>query len=159
VSHVDRVAVLGAGGTARAALAAAADVGGGEVAVYARRPEAIEELRPVADQLGVRVLASSWSEASDSVRRADLVISTVPAGVADHLAASVPERPELTVFEVLYHPWPTPLAAAALDAGCTVVGGLELLLAQAVRQFELFTGVTAPIAEMRQALHAAGGHR
>ncbi|HEX6074995.1 MAG TPA: NAD(P)-binding domain-containing protein, partial [Micromonosporaceae bacterium] len=95
VSHVDRVAVLGAGGTARAALAAAADVGGGEVAVYARRPEAIEELRPVADQLGVRVLARSWSEASDSVRHADLVISTVPAGVADHLAASVPERPEL----------------------------------------------------------------
>jgi shikimate dehydrogenase len=39
-----------------------------------------------------------------------------------------------------------------------VVGGVELLLAQAVRQFELFTGVTAPVAEMRQALYAAAYH-
>jgi shikimate dehydrogenase len=159
VSHVDRVAVLGAGGTARAALAAVADVGGGEVSVYARRHEAIEGLRPVAEQVGVEVLARPWSEAAEAVRDVDMLVSTVPAGVADHLAQSVPERPELTVFEVLYHPWPTPLAAAAIDAGCTVVGGLEFLLAQAVRQFELFTGVTAPIVEMRKALHAAVYHR
>lgn len=156
ISQVERVAVLGAGGTARAALAAVADVGsGGEVSVYARRHEAIDELRPVAEQVGLKVRARSWSDASEAVRDADLVVSTVPAGVADHLAPSVPERPDLTVFEVLYHPWPTPLAAAAIDAGCTVVGGLELLLAQAVRQFELFTGFTAPIVEMRKALHAA----
>jgi shikimate dehydrogenase len=160
VSHVDRIAVLGAGGTARAALAAAVDLGGGsEVAVYARRPEVVGELRPVADRLGVRISARPWSDAVESLRDADLVISTVPAGAADHLASSVPNRPELTVFEVLYHPWPTPLAAAALDAGCTVVRGLELLLAQAVRQFELFTGVTAPVAEMREALHAAAYQR
>ncbi len=156
ICQVERVAVLGAGGTARAALAAVADVGsGGEVSVYARRHEAIDDLRPVAERVGLKVLAHSWSDASEAVRDADLVVSTVPAGVADHLAPSIPERPDLTVFEVLYHPWPTPLAAAAIDAGCTVVGGLELLLAQAVRQFELFTGFTAPIVEMRKALHAA----
>ena len=44
------------------------------------------------------------------------------------------------------------LAAAALAAGCRVLSGLDLLLAQAVRQFELFTGVPAPVARMRQAL-------
>ncbi|HEX2417655.1 MAG TPA: shikimate dehydrogenase, partial [Micromonosporaceae bacterium] len=130
VSRVDRTAVLGAGGTARAALAAAADMGSGEVAVYARRREVIDELRPVADLVGVRVLVRPWSDAAQALRHADLVLSTMPSGVADHLAGSVPRRPELTVFEVLYHPWPTPLAAAALAAGCAVVGGVELLLAQ-----------------------------
>ena len=60
-----------------------------------------------------------------------------------------------TFFDVLYDPWPTPLAEAAARAGCRVVGGLELLLAQAVGQFELFTGVTAPVAAMEAALRAA----
>ena len=49
-------AVLGAGGTARAALAAARDLGAAAVTVYARRPEAIEELAPVADDLGVTLI-------------------------------------------------------------------------------------------------------
>ena len=59
------------------------------------------------------------------------------------------------VFEVVYDPWPTPLAAAAQAAGCRVVSGLDLLLWQAVHQFELFTGVDAPAEAMRAALRAA----
>ncbi|MGH3682405.1 MAG: shikimate dehydrogenase, partial [Natronosporangium sp.] len=56
------------------------------------------------------------------------------------------------LLDVLYHPWPTRLAAAAGSAGCRVVSGLDLLLAQAVGQFELFTGVPAPVGAMRAAL-------
>jgi len=51
VSTVERLAVLGAGGTARAALAAARDLGAVAVSVYARRAEAVEELEPVAADL------------------------------------------------------------------------------------------------------------
>ena len=59
------------------------------------------------------------------------------------------------LFDVLYDPWPTPLAASAQAAGCRIVSGLDLLLAQAVGQFEQFTGVPAPVAAMRAALEQA----
>ena len=60
------------------------------------------------------------------------------------------------VFEVLYDPWPTPLAAsAAAVPGRLLVGGLDLLVHQAVLQFELFTGVEGPLSSMRAAGEAA----
>lgn len=64
-------------------------------------------------------------------------------------------RPGSVVFDALYDPWPTPLAASAEAAGCRIVSGLDLLLAQAVGQFEHFTGVAAPRAAMAAALAAA----
>jgi shikimate dehydrogenase len=152
LTRAGSVAILGAGGTARAALAAARAVGAGTVTLYARRPAAREELGLVAEDLGFPLGYRPFSAAAECAE-ADLVISTVPAGAADQLA--VPWRSGTVLFDALYDPWPTPLAAAALAAGCRVVSGLELLLAQAVRQFRLFTGVAAPAAAMREALFAA----
>ncbi|MFJ8830334.1 shikimate dehydrogenase [Micromonospora aurantiaca] len=145
------VTVLGAGGTARAAIAAAARIGAAEVTVVARRPEAVDELRPVAEAAGVPLAGAEW-DGAPAHARADVVISTVPKGVADPLADNFDWRPESVFFDVVYDPWPTPLAAAALTAGCRVVSGLDLLLAQAFGQFEQFTGVTAPRAAMADAL-------
>ncbi len=156
VSSVDGIAVLGAGGTARAALAAAADFGAA-VTVYARRPAAVDALRPVADRLGIVLHAGSWADAAGAAA-ADVVISTVPKGVADELA-SVRWRPDGVVFDAIYDPWPTPLAAAAQAAGAAIVSGLDLLLAQAVHQFVVFTGVAAPVEQMRAALMAAAAAR
>ncbi|MFD6662805.1 shikimate dehydrogenase [Micromonospora chalcea] len=147
------VTVLGAGGTARAAIAAAARIGAAEVTVVARRPEAVDELRPVAAAAGVPLAGAEW-DGAPAHARADLVISTVPKGVADPLADNFDWRPESVFFDVVYDPWPTPLAAAALTAGCRVVSGLDLLLAQAFGQFEQFTGVPAPRAAMAAALAA-----
>ena len=68
----------------------------------------------------------------------------------------LPPEQRRAVFDVVYDPWPTPLAESARRAGCHIVSGLDLLLAQGVRQFELFTGVRpAPEAAMRAALTAA----
>jgi shikimate dehydrogenase len=86
-----------------------------------------------------------------------VVISTVPKGVADGVA--VDWGPSTVFFDAIYDPWPTPLAAAARAAGCPVASGLDLLLAQAVRQFVLFTGVPAPVEAMRTALYAAAMRR
>jgi shikimate dehydrogenase len=153
VATAGEIAVLGAGGTARAALAAARDIGA-RVIVYARRPDAIAALEPVAAALGVELTGAAWSDGARCAD-ADVVISTVPRGGADDLADVIRWRSSVVLFDALYDPWPTPLAAAAARAGCPVVSGLDLLLTQAVRQFDLYTGVPAPVEAMRAALTAA----
>jgi len=147
------VTVLGAGGTARAALAAAAAIGADRVTVLARRAAAVDALQPVAERLGITVVGVDFAEAARHCA-VDLVVSTVPRGVADAVAASATWGDTL-LLDALYDPWPTPLAAAAAANGCTVLAGLDLLLAQAVEQFTLFTGVPAPQEQMRAALAAA----
>ncbi len=82
------------------------------------------------------------------------MVSTVPAGAADGFAAALSSVPAL--FDVVYHPWPTPLAAAG-GPGRITVTGLDLLLHQAFRQFEMFTGLAAPVGAMRSGLRAAAG--
>jgi shikimate dehydrogenase len=149
VDRVASVAVLGAGGTARAAIAAAASFDVHEVDVFARRAEAVDAMRDSAEMLGTSLTHRSWVEA-DACAERDLVVSTVPKGVADALRPAW--RPSTVLFDALYDPWPTPLAASARSAGCRIVSGLDLLLHQAVRQFELVTGATAPLAAMAAAL-------
>jgi shikimate dehydrogenase len=147
-----RITVLGGGGTARAALAAAAELGAESVTVVTRRPEAREELEPVAVALGLTLTGVAWPEAAGAFD-ADAVLSTVPKGAADDLAERVTWRPGSVYFDALYDPWPTPLAASAAKHDVPVVSGLDLLLAQALGQFEQFTGVDqAPEEAMRAAL-------
>jgi shikimate dehydrogenase len=153
------VSVLGGGGTARAALAAAASLGAASVTVVTRRAAALDELLPAAAALGVRLERADWSDPAAAFA-ADAVISTVPKGAADGLAAAVPWRAGSVLFDAVYDPWPTPIAAAAAAAGVRVASGLDLLLAQALGQFEQFTGVVpAPEGPMREALAAAAALR
>lgn len=152
--------VLGAGGTARAALGAAASLGSDLVTICVRRRSAGEELARVAHGLGlktrIRDFADALAPGGTEPGGAAVLVSTVPAGAADRLgAARMRWHPGTVVFDVVYAPWPTPLAAAAGQAGCRVVSGLDLLLAQAVGQFEQFTGAAAPVDAMRVALAAA----
>jgi shikimate-5-dehydrogenase len=151
-----RVVVLGAGGTARAALAAGARLQAAVVTVVARRAEALAALDPIAAALGVPMAHHRWGGAGRALAEADVVISTVPKGVADDLAREVSWQPTTVVLDALYDPWPTALAQAASAAGCRVVSGLDLLLAQAIGQFEMFTGVPAPVDAMRAALGRRG---
>jgi shikimate dehydrogenase len=149
------ITVLGGGGTARAALVAAAELGAGSVRLVTRRAEARDELAPVAEQLGLTLAGHDWSDAAGAFD-ADAVVSTVPKKAADHLAGAVAWRPGTVFFDAIYDPWPTPLAADALAHDIAVVSGLDLLLAQALSQFEQFTGVRpAPEAAMRAALFAS----
>jgi shikimate dehydrogenase len=155
VQSSPRFTVLGGGGTARAALAAAAALGTSVVTVVTRRPAAVAELASAAAALDVRLEGVPWSDAPETFDT-DVVISTVPKGAADLVGTHASWRPGTVVFDAIYDPWPTPLAAAAAAQGCTIVSGLDLLLAQALGQFEQFTGIQpAPEAAMRSALVAA----
>jgi shikimate dehydrogenase len=156
VSRPRSMAILGAGGTARAALGAAAQLGTKRVVLFARRREVMAELEPVAEALKVSLSYLGW-EGADRVAMHDVVISTVPKGVADGLRPQW--RQATVVFDVVYDPWPTPLAEGAQAKGCRIVSGLDLLLTQALGQFELFTGEPAPAGAMREALFEAAAKR
>lgn len=154
IEKVERAAVLGAGATASSALAALAAVCTGEVTAYVRSAARATEMEQWGERLGVSVRCADWSEAAAAFD-APLVVATTPAGATDDLAGAVPERPG-ALFDVLYEPWPTPLAGAWAARGGTVVGGLDLLVHQAVLQVEQMTGAPrAPLAAMREAGEAA----
>ncbi|WP_405749794.1 shikimate dehydrogenase [Streptomyces sp. NBC_01411] len=150
VEKVESAAVLGAGATASSALAALSLICTGPVTAYVRSAARAQEMRGWGERLGVDVRTADWAEAAGAFD-APLVIATTPAGTTDALAAAVPDAPG-TLFDVLYEPWPTPLATAWQSRGGAVVGGLDLLVHQAVLQVEQMTGSSpAPLAAMREA--------
>lgn len=164
-----RFGIIGAGATATAALAAAAELGYTQVRSYARSPERALELEPVAAALGLRfsvaelsTLAQDLSTTEDlhqhqqDAVRLDAVVSTLPPRAADEIAASLPElhRP-VPLLDVAYDPWPTVLASSWEARGGCVVSGLVMLLHQAVRQVELFSATTStPAGELSAESHA-----
>lgn len=146
-AELTRALVLGGGATATSVGLALAGMGVRHVDVAVRSAaRAQQTLEALADV----VEAEAVDLATASPAGADIVVSTIPASaqVAD-LVAQCAQAP--VVFEVVYDPWPTPLARAASEAGRVLVGGLDLLVHQAALQFELFTGLTAPLEEMRAA--------
>ncbi|MFD4667984.1 shikimate dehydrogenase [Streptomyces halstedii] len=153
VEKVESAAILGAGATASSALAALAAICAGPVTAYVRSAARADEMRGWGERLGVDVRTADWSDAAQGLR-APLVIATTPAGTTDTLADAVPGSPG-TLFDVLYEPWPTVLASRWAGAGAAVVGGLDLLVHQAVLQVEQMTGRDAPLAVMRAAGEAA----
>lgn len=149
------VLILGAGATACSALAAVRGLGTREVTVAVRDTHRAAGLRAAASRLGMAVALIPFDTPEDAAP--DLLISTVPAGAADiHseriLAGTLVPR---FVLDVVYHPWPTPLAIAAQQSGAVVAGGFGLLLHQAAEQVSLMTGLAAPVEAMRAAGLAA----
>lgn len=145
-------AVLGAGATARSAILALEELGVATVTVYARRPEQVDDLICWAASAapGLRLTAAdlgAWTGGGEPA-----VLSTLPAGAIDGAGIAPGEG---LLFDAVYAGWPTPLARAAEAAGRVVLGGAELLLAQALLQFEQFTGVQPDPAVLRSALLAA----
>jgi shikimate dehydrogenase len=153
LSRVEQAVILGAGGTAQAALAAVRELGCASPIVLVRNLARAGELRETAERLGMRPTISGGLF-TEPLPAADLVISTLPGGAADPLSATR-WKPDTTVLDVVYARWPTPFAGSAQAAGCPVVSGLTVLLYQAVAQVELMTCHPGPVEAMRTALVAA----
>lgn len=144
---IERAVVVGGGATAGSLVLALEEMDCREVRVLARsaeRAEAAVAVSPIA----------RWEPMAGGPVEADLVCSTVPAAAQEPAlidrVAGVP-----VVFEVVYDPWPTPLAAAAGDR--VLIDGLDLLVHQAALQVRLMTGREAPVERMRAAGRAALG--
>jgi len=150
--------VLGARATASSALAALGTLHAEHITVVARHFAGPGTVATAATRLGIEVEMVPWARV-DAVRevigRADVVVSTVPAGAADDLARTLTPRPDQVLLDVVYSPLDTPLVRTWRSHGAPVAHGLEMLLHQAVQQVRLMTGRDPDIAWMRRALHAA----
>lgn len=150
-----RAVLVGAGGTAAASVAGLAELGVKQLTVVARDPARAVEVIECGERVGVAIDFLRWSAADFGAlaSAAQIVVSTVPAGVADPFADELAKAP--CVLDVIYHPWPTALAEAVRRRGGRLATGLDMLLHQAFGQCELFTGLPAPRERMRDALRAA----
>jgi len=145
--------ILGAGATTQT-IAFALKHKGSRLAILNRTPEK-------AASLAARVGAEDFGgfERLSKIADADILVNTTPVGMwpaVNELSVPVAYlHPGLVVFDVIYRPRETRLLIEAKKAGCEVVYGHKMFLYQAARQFELFTGVAAPVIQMGQALTRA----
>jgi shikimate dehydrogenase len=148
--------VLGGGATAASTLLALAELGCRDARVLVREPARAAETRDAVERHG-RGTQVRVGRLDEDFPEVDVLVSTIPAAAqAPDLVAR--SRVARNVFEVLYDPWPTPIAAAAIDDGRPLVGGLDLLIHQAALQVRLMTDHEAPLEAMRAAgerAHAA----
>lgn len=136
-----RAAVLGGGATAASVLLALVERGTRHATLVVRDPARAEETvrvvlsHPLRPEVDVRTVDEVVADRLE----ADVLVSTVPASAqVPELLAAVAGIP--LVFDVVYEPWPTPLAEAAQRSGRAVISGLDLLVAQAVDQVVAMTG-------------------
>ena len=134
LKQMQTVMILGSGATARAA-AAACDVHGRQIYIVGRSTHRHEAMRLAAPRSNLTFLP--WDK-TELINTADLIINTSPANAAEFFLDSI-FKPEGTLFEVIYHPWPTRLAAQWSE-NSPVVDGLELLIHQGISQMEIFSG-------------------
>ena len=147
--ELGHVLLIGSGGTARPALWALTQRGVDKVTVL-NRSDRSDELLPLLENTGVEAEFINFErDLRDLALGVDAIISTVPAKVLETRYAELGHAP---VLDVIYNPWPTPLATCAASNGHLTVGGLVMLACQSYSQFEQFTGVDAPREEMREAL-------
>ena len=142
--------VLGAGGTARAAVWALRDAGVAEIRIWNRTPQRAGEL---AAAFGAHTAADVASAGA-----ADVLVNCTTAGLHgdDQLEALSLSAEKLqhhrAVVDFVYREGGTPLVNAAAAAGVPTVGGIELLIGQGAVAFELFTGTAAPVRAMWDAV-------
>lgn len=144
---VTDVVVLGAGATAASVLLALCDLGARRVTLLARDPDRatatadVVRGHPEGPEVRVQGLdVRPWA--------ADVVVGTVPAAAQTPSVVAAWSAVPL-VFEAVYDPWPTPMAAAVLERGGSLVSGMDLLAHQAVLQVRAFTGLDVDVDLLR----------
>lgn len=146
--------VLGAGGAARAVLAALIDQGAREIRLFNRNRERADALK---EALGGPVQVGPWRERDQGLAKAALVVNTTSLGMAGHeeLELSLEALPRTAlVTDLVYAPLLTALLQRAKARGNAIVDGLGMLLHQARPGFEAWFGV-APAVDEQLRRHVA----
>ncbi len=146
-----RVAVIGAGGAARALIVSLAAAGASELVVLNRSAERAEAAAGLAGPLG-RV------GGMDDLASADLVVNATPVGMSETQGLAAPAGAVgsgQTAVDLIYRPQRTAWLDDCAQNGAVVLNGLAMLVHQAAEQIALWTGGQAPIDAMTQALTAS----
>jgi len=147
-------AILIGGGGAASAIAVGLKAKGVKLVVLNRTETKAKELAQKVSAGGFGGLKKL-----PEISSADILINATPMGMWPKLGQSIIPKDllhnRLTVFDIVYNPRETRLIIEARERGCTIVYGYKMLLYQAARQFELFTGLKAPLEAMESALAQA----
>jgi shikimate dehydrogenase len=154
-AHGRRALVLGAGGAARAVVAALATMGASSITVAARRPHQADDVAALGGDAGE---GAAWGELAGLIEGADVVVNATPLGGdgEDPTVGGELHEGQLVV-DLVYDPPMTPLVDRARLAGADAWGGLGMLVHQAAASFRIWTGLSAPLEAMSAAaVHALG---
>lgn len=151
-----RAIVFGTGGATKAIIYALNNLFISEIVVISRNPPANKDF---VEQEGVRVEGyDSWHVFAEE---AILVVNATPLGMSPKLdeAPIFEEEKEILsgkiCYDIVYSPLKTKFLTLAEEAGARTIGGLEMLMHQGSRSFELWTGKPFPVSEIRTKLHDA----
>jgi 3-dehydroquinate dehydratase/shikimate dehydrogenase len=145
-----RIALLGAGGAARAAAFGLVEEGAEVFLVNRTHATAVA----LAQECG----ATALTHAEFAAREFDVLLNSTPCGMKDAaqpLPIAANELHAALVFDMVYNPLQTPLLKLAASRGIATIGGIEMFVQQGICQFELWTGKTAPEEVMFQTVEAA----
>jgi 3-dehydroquinate dehydratase/shikimate dehydrogenase len=147
------VLIVGNGGAARSAACALSDAGA-KISIMGRNPDRVRALAKVC---GADVLLREQVNGAHF----DVVVHATPLGMYPHVDECFFDGniPGEIVFDMVYNPAETLLVKRAKEQGKTVVPGLDMFIEQAVRQFEIWTGGSAPRAVMQKAAEEALEHK
>ena len=151
-------AILGAGGAARAVVAALADAGATEIRIVNRTLARAEAIAGDLATPNTRITIYSWEEVGAALRHAGLLVNATSLGMAGEPSLKldlVPLPPSTPVVDIVYVPLETDLLAAARRRGHPVVDGLGMLLHQGRPGFEAWFGTSVRVThELRAAILA-----
>lgn len=144
-----KVVLFGAGGAARA-IAFGLKNEGAQILILDRTVDRAQRLANTvgADYAGLDKL--------ERIKSAEIIINSTSVGMTPQVGEAIVSKKHLhkgqNVFDIVYNPQETKLIYEAKQAGCEIVYGYKMLLYQAVRQFELFTGKSSPVEVMEKSL-------
>lgn len=153
------VVLLGAGGGARAVVRCLSNnFPPSSISVVTRTPERGRELIQAFEaSLSPRVLTFNDNSLGQLLRDASLIVNATPVGMTPNVADS-PLPPTASfhrdqiVFDLIYSPLQTTLLTSAISSGATTMNGLEMLIHQGAKAFELWTGKQMPLELVRKVL-------
>ena len=163
-----QIALIGAGGAARAVVVAMRQAGASRVTVVNRTQARAEELAPLGgDELDLRFAPLDPADATfrSTFGSADVVVQSTSVGMRHGPAEDDSPVPADAIgegqvaFDLVYVPEATPFLRNAAEHGAVAIGGLDMLVHQGAASFELWTGRRAPLEVMFQAARAALAER
>ena len=154
-NKVNYAVVLGAGGASRSIVYALLGCGVANVYVVNRTVAKAVAMR---EMFGSGVKPATWNDVPDLLERAGLLVNTSSLGMHGEPPLTIDLAPlanDAIVSDIVYVPLKTPLLAAAAARGLTTSDGLEMLLHQAVRGFELWFGLRPEVTREQYDVMAA----